>query len=59
MTEIEVTKKLLLNQSCVNCNAGKDKYKNNCLRYLGEGIGKQWWPIAKEGTCEDWQEIRK
>jgi len=49
-------KNLLLNKTCQTCKAQKSHGDTEkfCVRYLGEAIGKQWWPIEKENTCEDW-----
>lgn len=49
----EVAKNLLANKICETCT--RTKRDNMCVIYLDEAIGWQWWPMSKNGTCEQWE----
>lgn len=55
MSQDEIAKNLLLNKTCDNCNTQKSISDKQCVRYLGEACGWQWWEMAEENTCEDWK----
>ncbi len=48
----KIAKNILLDKTCETCTKQNDKY---CLQFF-DAFGWQWWPVAKEHTCDNWKE---
>jgi hypothetical protein len=45
---------LLKGADCKTCQI--NQRDDECVRWLGEAVGWQWWPRDKRGFCEDYKQ---
>lgn len=63
MKQTDITKSLLLNQTCQTCQTQKGtqveegKKVKMCIQFLGEAIGWQWFQQSKKETCDSWLDV--
>ena len=55
MSDVDTARNLLLERTCDNCSCEKDMLDKQCVQYLGEAFGWQWWEMDESGTCDSWK----